>query len=480
MLFNSISFALFLPVVFVLYWHVFQRNLKIQNFFIVVASYFFYGWWDWRFLSLIFISTLEDYFVAMKIHNTTNVRKRKLWLLTSIIVNLGILGFFKYYNFFADNFVTAFSLFGINPNITSLKIILPVGISFYTFQTMSYTIDIYRKKLEPTKDFMAFAAFVSFFPLLVAGPIERATNLLSQFFVNRKFDYEKAVDGLRQILWGLFKKMVIADKCALIVNQIFDNYQEQSSGALIIGAIFFAFQIYGDFSGYSDIAIGTARLFGFSPKRNFANPYFSRDIAEFWRRWHISLTTWFRDYIYIPLGGSKVSKSKIVRNTFIIFSISGFWHGANWTFIAWGLFHALLFIPLILTEKHRKYTNTVAENRLLPTFREAGQMLFTFALVTIGWIFFRADSINDAIAYISGIYHFRVSDIPFMNKQILITILLIILMIIIEWIGRNDQHALAKVGKKWKPVFRYVMYYAIVFSIFWFSGNKQTFIYFQF
>jgi D-alanyl-lipoteichoic acid acyltransferase DltB (MBOAT superfamily) len=368
-----------------LYWFCTAKNLKLQNTLIVVSSYVFYGWWDWRFLGLIFISTLEDYLVALKIHNTSDERKRKIWLLVSIIVNIGILGFFKYCNFFIDNFVAAFSLLGTKPNITSLNIILPIGISFYTFQTMSYTIDVYKRKLEPTKDFISFAAFVSFFPLLVAGPIERATHLLPQFYRKRIFDYANAVNGMRQILWGLFKKMVVADNCATYVNIIFKNYDNYSGSTLVLAAIFFAFQIYCDFSGYSDIAIGTARLFGFNATRNFNFPYFSRDIAEFWRRWHISLTTWFRDYVYIPLGGSRVSKAKIVRNTFVIFLVSGFWHGANWTFIAWGALHAVLFLPLILLHKNRKYTDTVADGKLLPSVKE------TFAngndfLVSGNWV----------------------------------------------------------------------------------------------
>jgi D-alanyl-lipoteichoic acid acyltransferase DltB (MBOAT superfamily) len=408
-LFKSIEFAIFLPIVFCLYWFCTAKNLKLQNAFIVVSSYFFYGWWDWRFLGLIFLSTVEDYFVALKIQNTADERKRKMWLFFSIAFNLGILGFFKYYNFFIDNFIAAFTLLGTKPNIPSLNIILPIGISFYTFQTMSYAIDVYKKKLEPTRDFIAFSAFVSFFPLLVAGPIERATNLLPQCLKKRTFDYGNAVNGMRQILWGLFKKIVIADSCAVYVGYAFGaiagSYDEpayslflKSGITLLVGVIFFAFQIYCDFSGYSDIAIGTARLFGFNAMRNFNFPYFSRDIAEFWRRWHISLTTWFRDYVYIPLGGSRVSKIKIVRNIFIVFLVSGFWHGANWTFIAWGAIHAILFLPLILLNKNRKYTDTVAAGKFLPSVKEVFQMGMTFLLVLVGWVFFRAENIGQAFA----------------------------------------------------------------------------------
>ena len=353
MLFNTLDFAIFLPAVFLIYW-LFKIHFKFQNFIIVLASYIFYGWWDWRFLSLILFSSIVDYGVGLKLKNEEKQVKRKILLWISIIVNLGFLGFFKYYNFFLDNFVSAFSFFGKEITVNSLNIILPVGISFYTFQTLSYTIDVYKKKLEPTKDFIAFSAFVSFFPQLVAGPIERATHLLPQFYKKRTFDYALAVDGLRQILWGLFKKVVIADNCAEYANWIFNNSADASGSTLILGAIFFTFQIYGDFSGYSDIAVGTARLFGFDLMKNFAFPYFSRDIAEFWRRWHISLSTWFRDYLYIPLGGSKGGTLSKVKNTFIIFIVSGFWHGANWTFIVWGALNAIYFLPLLLLGKNRK------------------------------------------------------------------------------------------------------------------------------
>jgi D-alanyl-lipoteichoic acid acyltransferase DltB (MBOAT superfamily) len=347
MLFNSIDFAIFLPIVFFLYWFVTAKHLKTQNILIVLSSYVFYGWWDVRFLSLIVISTFIDFCVGIKLGKEENSKKRKQLLLLSVFVNLGFLGFFKYYNFFVENFVEAFSFLGYTFNVKTINIVLPVGISFYTFQTMSYSIDVYRGKLQPTKDFIAFAAYVSFFPQLVAGPIERATNLLPQFYYKRFFSYDKAIDGMRQILWGFFKKLVIADNCAEFVNYIFGNSDNMPGSALALGTIFFAFQIYGDFSGYSDIAIGLAKLFGFSLMQNFAFPYFSRDIAEFWRRWHISLSTWFRDYVYIPLGGSKNGTAKSIRNTLIIFLVSGFWHGANWTFLVWGFINALLFIPYI-------------------------------------------------------------------------------------------------------------------------------------
>ena len=482
MLFNSIDFAIFLPIVFILYWFATNKNLKLQNLLIVAASYFFYGWWDWKFLSLILFSTIVDYTVAIKLKREENNIKRKVFLWTSILVNLGFLGFFKYYNFFLDNFITAFSFFGTEIKANSLNIILPVGISFYTFQTLSYTIDVYKRKLEPTKEFIAFSAFVSFFPQLVAGPIERATHLLPQFYTKRSFNYSKAVDGLRQILWGLFKKIVIADNCAEYANLIFNNSVDYSGSTLVLGALFFTFQIYCDFSGYSDIAIGTARLFGFDLMQNFNFPYFSRDIAEFWRRWHISLSTWFRDYLYIPLGGSRGGTWMKVRNTFVIFIVSGFWHGANWTFIIWGALNAIYFLPLLLTNNNRNNLDLVAQGKHLPSIKELSLMLLTFSLTVFAWIFFRAEDISHAIKYISEILSSSLFTIPKfagMGKA-LTTIILVGFFVLIEWFGREGQYAIAHLGLKWKRPLRYAMYYAIIIAIFWFGGKEQQFIYFQF
>lgn len=482
MLFNSIDFAIFLPIVFILYWFGTNRNLKLQNLLIVAASYLFYGWWDWRFLPLILFSSLVDYFVGIGLLKQENLTKRKILLLTSILVNLGFLGFFKYYNFFLDNFITAFSFFGSEIKANSLNIILPVGISFYTFQTMSYSIDVYKRKLEPTKDFIAFSAFVSFFPQLVAGPIERATHLLPQFYKKRTFDYSKAVDGMRQILWGLFKKIVIADNCAEYANLIFNNSADYSGSTLVLGALFFTFQIYGDFSGYSDIAIGTSRLFGFDLMRNFNFPYFSRDIAEFWRRWHISLSTWFRDYLYIPLGGSRGGTWMKVRNTFIIFIVSGFWHGANWTFIVWGALNAIYFLPLLLTNNNRNNLETVAQGKLFPNIKELSFMLLTFGLTVFAWIFFRANNIGHAIGYISEILSPSLFSIPkFAGMgRALTTIILVAIFVLVEWKGREGQYAISNLGIKWKLPLRIAMYYAIIIAIFWFGGKEQQFIYFQF
>ena len=482
MLFNSIDFAIFLPIVFILYWFISNNNLKLQNLLIVAASYVFYGWWDWRFLSLIIFSTIVDYTVGRMLGSAVSSFKRKALLWTSILVNLGFLGFFKYYNFFLDNFTAAFSFFGSEISASSLQIVLPVGISFYTFQTLSYTIDVYRKKLEPTNDIISFAAFVSFFPQLVAGPIERATNLLPQFYSRRTFEYSKAIDGLRQILWGLFKKIVIADNCAMFANQIFDNSAELNGSTLVLGALFFTFQIYGDFSGYSDIAIGTARLFGFNLMQNFAFPYFSRDIAEFWRRWHISLSTWFRDYLYIPLGGSRGGTSMKIRNTFIIFIVSGFWHGANWTFIVWGALNALYFLPLLLTNNNRNHLGIVSEGSLLPTVKEIFQMLTTFGLTVIAWIFFRAESVQHAIEYITGIASLSLFEAPEISGSLraAMTLTLIVVFSFVEWIGRENKYAIEHLGAKWNRPVRYALYYAIILAILTLGGRQQEFIYFQF
>lgn len=482
MLFNSIEFAIFLPVVFLIYWFVVNRNLRLQNAFLLVASYFFYGWWDWRFLSLIAFSSFTDYWVGLGLTRFQDKGRRKLLLTISIVTNLAFLGFFKYYNFFAESFADAFTLLGSHIEPSRLNIILPVGISFYTFQTLSYTIDVYKGKLEPTRNILDFFVFVSFFPQLVAGPIERATNLLPQVLNPRKFDYDKAIDGARQILWGLFKKIVIADNCARHVNIIFDNYDSYSGSTLVLGVVFFAFQIYGDFSGYSDIAIGTSRLFGFNLMRNFAFPYFSRDIAEFWRRWHISLSTWFRDYLYIPLGGSRGSMTIKVRNTMVVFLVSGFWHGANWTFIVWGAINALYFLPLILTNRNRTYLDTPAQGRLFPSFGEAVNIALTFAMTLFAWIFFRAPTLSDAVGYVNGIFSSSILSVPWFPgvREALVPLVMIVLFVIIEWLGRDREYAIQDIGKTSRPVVRWALAYVLAMVIFLYGGQQQDFIYFQF
>lgn len=479
MLFNSIDFAIFLPVVFILYWFVAHKHLKAQNLLLLIASYFFYACWDWRFMFLLIFSTLLDYYSGLKIFQAEDKKWKRFWLWLSISINLGFLGVFKYYNFFISEFATALSHVGIQADPWTLNVILPVGISFYTFHGLSYVIDIYKDRIKAEKDLIDYAVFVSFFPLLVAGPIERATHLLPQIQKKRTFDYLKAVDGLRQILWGLFKKIVIADNCAEYSNVIFNNSADYSGSTLVMGALFFTFQIYGDFSGYSDIALGTARLFGIELLRNFAFPYFSRDIAEFWRRWHISLSTWFRDYLYIPLGGSKGGTWMKVRNTFIIFLVSGFWHGANWTFIAWGALNAIYFMPLLLTNNNRNNLETVAQGRLLPSLRESVSMLFTFGLTVFAWIFFRAENIGHAVSYVSGIWGRELLVVPKILPAPVI--LLILLFLLIEWLGRESQYAIAELGLGWKRPARWAFYSFLIFIIVMFMHTEETpFIYFQF
>ncbi len=479
MIFNSIEYAIFLPIVFLLYWFVFNKSLKLQNLFIVVVSYIFYGWWDWRFLFLIAFTSFCSWGSGLLI-KWNDGKMAKTISAVNIVLNIAILGVFKYYDFFATSFANLF--LGGKTDGLLLNVILPVGISFYTFQALSYSIDVYKGKIEPTKNIVDFFAFVSFFPQLVAGPIERATNLLPQFQKKRVFDYAQAVDGSRQILWGLFKKMVVADRCAIFVDEIFSTYQTQPGSSLMLGAIMFAVQIYGDFSGYSDIAIGTSKLFGIKLMRNFNVPYFSRDIAEFWRRWHISLTTWFRDYIYIPLGGSRCSKLKIVRNTFVIFLVSGLWHGANWTFLAWGAYHAMLFLPLILLGKNRKYTDIVASNRFLPTYKEIISILITFLLVVIGWILFRADSISQAWEYICGMWQWETLQVGyrfFFQSGIRSISAWGCIMILVEWINRRNGHGLQlPASMPW--YLRYAIYIALCSVIVFFTGENQSFIYFQF
>lgn len=479
MLFNSLSFALFLPVIFVLYWSLKTKGRKAQNILLLVASYFFYACWDWRFLFLLIFSTLLDFFTGIKMSQTTN-RRRRFWFWLSIIINLGFLGVFKYYDFFATSFAEGVSHLGLQVNPVLLKIILPVGISFYTFHGLSYVIDVYKNRISAEKNFIDYSLFVSFFPLLVAGPIERATHLLPQIKQERHFSYTKAIDGLRQILWGLFKKVVIADQCALYANEIFNNSGSYSGSTLVLGAVYFAFQIYGDFSGYSDIALGTARLFGIELLRNFAFPYFSRDIAEFWRRWHISLSSWFRDYLYIPLGGSKGDMWMKIRNTFIIFLVSGFWHGANWTFIIWGFLNALYIIPSIIFNTNRNNLDIVAKGKYLPNWKELLSVIATFGLTAFAWIFFRAENLGHAISYVSEIFSPSLFSEPALKPSLSGLFIWLIVFLLIEWQGREQQYAIARLGLKWPRLVRWAMYYAMVCVIFYYRGSEQQFIYFQF
>jgi alginate O-acetyltransferase complex protein AlgI len=477
MFFNSLSFALFLPIVFVLYWFIFNKTKNTQNALLIVTSYYFYSCWDWRFLFLLVFSTFLDYYTGIRIEKAKSETARKFWFWLSITVNLGFLGIFKYYNFFAASFSELLNGVGLQTSPLLLNVVLPVGISFYTFHGLSYVIDIYLKRIKAEYNFVDYSLFVSYFPLLVAGPIERATHLLPQVKVKRTFDFEKAKEGVYQIIWGLFKKVVIADTCATYANAIFDHYPSMNSLSLILGAVYFAFQIYGDFSGYSDMALGMSKLFGIDLLKNFNYPYFSRDIAEFWRRWHISLSSWFRDYVYIPLGGSKGSKLKQVRNVFVIFLLSGFWHGANWTFIAWGFINALYFLPLLLRDTNRSHIEMVQLQWNFSSLKILMSMLATFSLCCLAWVFFRAKSIGTAFDYLERIFtdqNFKVQYLE--NERYSCEIIVLILaFILVEWNSRNQIEPIS--GRySWIKV---ALCLAAIAALGTYSDYKE-FIYFQF
>lgn len=485
MVFNSFEFALFLPAVFAVYW-VLGKHLRLQNVFVVAASYVFYGLWSWKFLVLIAFTSLCSYAAGIAIEHERgrgNKSRAKGLCIANAVVNLAILGIFKYYDFFVGNFVELLAMSGINIETTTLQLVLPVGISFYTFQALSYSIDVYRRDIPATRNVVAFFAYISFFPQLVAGPIERATNLLPQFLERRTFDYNRAVDGMRQILWGLFKKVVIADNCAGYVNTVFNDYPHHSGSSLLIAGVLFAFQIYGDFSGYSDIAIGTGKMFGIRLRDNFRMPYFSRDVAEFWKRWHISLNRWFVDYVYIPLGGSRKGKFKTARNVFVIFLLSGLWHGANWTYVTWGLYHAVLFLPLITLGLNKRNTGTASGGRLLPSCSDLVKMTATFILVVMGWIIFRADNITVAGHIFAKIFSSSILDMPYdwavAPCYRIPTLVAIAMCLVTEWLNREGKHGLDldRVASAWV---RIPVYYLVVAMIVLYSGENVTFIYFQF
>lgn len=472
MLFNSFGFIIFLIFIYALYWFILGKNLNAQNLLLLTGSYYFYSCWDWRFLFLLILSTVIDFSFGIFIYQSNKYKKLLLWL--SILNNLGILVFFKYYNFFAIEAHSALSLIGIHFDAWLLKVILPIGISFYTFHGMSYVFDIYNKKVVPTRNFIQYAVFVCFFPLLVSGPIERATHLLPQVKEKRIFSYRQSIEGLRLILWGYFLKVVIADNLANLVNDIFKNYKMLPGSTLIVGIIYFSFQIYGDFCGYTNIAIGVAKLFGFELLSNFKYPYFSRNIGEFWRRWHISLSSWFRDYLYIPMGGSRVNKFKAIRNTFVIFVVSGFWHGASMNFVVWGAIHAVLFIPLLVVNRNKAYaTDVVAAASSLPSIKETFQMILTFCLVTFAWIFFRSPNLPFAIDYIR---HFSNGMKPLTTHRF--GLFLIAFLLLVDWNQRRSERDVLNFSNK---ILRRSIYFLLTLSILFYSNaNQVPFIYFQF
>ncbi|MBP4140504.1 MBOAT family protein [Flavobacterium sp. P4023] len=477
MFFNSFAFAIFLPIVFILYWFVFNKNKSTQNALLIIASYYFYSCWDWRFLFLLVFSTFLDYYTGIQIEKAKKESIRKFWFWLSISVNLGFLGVFKYYNFFADSFSDLLNGFGLQTSPLLLNVILPVGISFYTFHGLSYVIDIYLKRIKAEYNFVDYSLFVSYFPLLVAGPIERATHLLPQVKIKREFNYQKAKEGIFQFIWGLVKKVVIADTCATYANAIFDNYSSMNSLSLLLGAVYFAFQIYGDFSGYSDMALGMSKLFGIDLLRNFNYPYFSRDIAEFWRRWHISLSSWFRDYLYIPLGGSSGGMAMKIRNTFIIFLVSGFWHGANWTFIVWGFINALYFLPLLLLKKNRSNIEMVSLNWDLKSVNIFFNIVITFAITCFAWIFFRAKSIGEAFSYIKRMFTNREFNFQFLanDRSNYELVSMIFVFVLIEWRSRTQVEP---ISGKWS-LLKLALAMVAIAAFGTFSDYKE-FIYFQF
>ena len=478
MLFNSLEFALFFPLVFVFYWLVFNRKYTYQNVFLLASSCFFYGWWDVQFLLLIALNTTVDFFIGLALNSTKKEGKRTALLLVSICINIGLLGFFKYYNFFIDAFVQSFELFGKSISVNRLNILLPVGISFYTFQTLSYTLDIYFEKIEPTPNYLKYASFVSFFPLLLAGPIERASNMLPQLGRKREFEYGKMVVASRQILWGLFKKMVIADNAAVFVNDIFQNYETYNSATLLLGVILFAFQVYGDFSGYSDIAVGIAGLLGFEVTQNFRFPYFSRSIGELWKRWHISLTTWLNDYVFTPLAFSwrSAGKKGTFLAVFITFLISGFWHGAEWHYVAWGAFWGFSFLPILVKSSVKSpFSVNISEP---PQLKDIHRIVFTFGWICLGGLLFRADSLDQAFYMIYKMVNPHFWDLPEVRPFELIG--LVIGFVWLEWKGRSDNFGIENILNFWPKWLRWSFYYMLRVSIFWWGANSQEFIYFQF
>lgn len=482
MSFVSFAFIPFFLIVFTLYWFFFKKNLAKQNLLLFVASYIFYGFWDWRFTFLLLFSTLLDYYLSHLIQNSRSDSQRKNYFILSLVVNLSILGVFKYFNFFSTSFSQFLGLFHIEVDPILLNLVLPVGISFYTFHGISYIFDVYTRKISPEKDFVVYAIFVSFFPLLVAGPIERATHLLPQIQKPRKFDYLLAKEGIRQFLWGLFKKLVIADNCGFFANMIFDDIDKVSGSTYLIGAIFFSFQIYADFSGYSEMASGTAKLLGFNLIRNFAYPYFSKSLVEFWRSWHISLSSWFRDYLYIPMGGSDHGSIRRIFNVFFVFCISGLWHGASWNFVLWSLANWFFLLPKLFTGHFDITVSKWVKNDFQQVLLDAFRIIKTFLLVSLIWIFFRVGSVSEIKFIFSQIFSssfFTIPEFRFMENSYVVGVL-VIFFLMIEWFGRSGDFALKNLLKGQSKAFRWSFYYFLILIMLYKSGQEQTFIYFQF
>ncbi len=472
MLFNSIEYLLFLPVTFLVYW-TWCSTAQSRRLCLLAASMVFYGWWDVRFLGLMWLTCLVGYVSALALEHSSGLR-RKVVAAVGIALNLGVLGVFKYYDFFAQSFASLAGHFGLSCHPVMLAVVLPVGISFYTFQTVGYVVDVYRGEIKAERDVMLFAVFVSFFPQLVAGPIERARNLLPQFKVLRPFDRALATDGMRQMLWGLMKKMLLADNCAVQVDYVFQNYASLSAADLWLGAIYFAFQIYGDFSGYSDMAIGSAKLFGVKLMRNFDLPYFALSVQDFWRRWHISLMAWLRDYLYVPLGGSRCGNLKHWRNVLLVFLVSGLWHGANWTFVVWGLYHGLLLLSFVAL-----LGRSGLDGSAQPLWHKVLGAAATFVSVLVGWVIFRSESLSDAVSYLAAMFHWQGALSLSCSRM---PLLLIVALLLTEGLNRHKEHPLMLPARGlWQYGWaRMVIYFLLFMATLWWGGEQQAFIYFQF
>jgi alginate O-acetyltransferase complex protein AlgI len=485
MLFNSIDFAIFLPIVFLLYWFAAQKNLQLQNILLLAASYFFYAWWNWRFLLLLIASSLLNYYLGLQIAKSTNNKQKKILVITALVQGIGMLFFFKYYNFFITSFQNAFSIINVQFNIHTLQLILPLGISFYTFRTISYILDIDNEVIKPTTNWVVFFTYVAFFPSLISGPIDRAKLLIPQLEKKRVFNYNQVTDGMRQILWGLFKKLVVADNCAIITNQVFDNYASLPASSLVMGVIFYSFQVYADFSGYSDMAIGVARLLGFNITKNFNFPFFAQNIAEFWQRWHISLTSWMTDYVYTPLSFilRRYKKAGMIMAITINFILVGLWHGANWTFIVFGFVQACYFTPLIISGKI-SVNQKIEPGKLVPSLRQFGNILTTFVLIAITNIIFRADSIWQALDYYKHIFSVSIFSFPSLNNlsalAVATAVFFSFIVLFVEWLAKDKEHGLAIIAQKLPKPARWFLYYIIAIIIFLFAGKDQQFIYIQF
>ena len=488
MVFNSISFCLFIFVVFVVYYVVFKEKTKLQNWFLLLASYFFYGFADWRMLPLLFTATLIIYFLGIAIHKTSSPKKAYRLTFIGVLTGIGLLLYFKYFNFFIDSFSSLFNAFGIQTNHSTFDIIMPLGISFFTFKLISYTIEIHRKKIDPTSDFIAFSTYISFFPTILSGPIDKPNTFIPQLVTKRSFNYKLVVDGCRQILWGLFQKMVISDNLATVVDAVWLDIPNQTGVVIFITAILYSFQLYTDFSGYSHMAIGVGKLLGFKITKNFNYPYFARNIAEFWRNWHMSLTSWLTDYVFMPLNIKFRDLGKIGMILAIVINMLavGIWHGANWTFILFGLYNGLLYIPLIISGAFFKKKKLKTNTYRLPTGKDLLKIIGTFMLVTLGFVIFRAQNLAQASEFLIGVFNLSIPTWDVLRGLGFISTLIpalffMLALLLTEWRFKDSEHPLSVFAINWKWPYRWALYSFMIFAIGMFMRTTETsFIYFQF